>query len=375
MHRAALYAAAVMACMVCGESWGDEPTVPSRTCEQGPRDVLEVDAVELIRTGKDVPGLAEHSAVHGAYTYRFKNVENKATFEADPARYEIQLGGACARMGALSGTGSPKLHAVHEQQIYIFASGACRNAFLKNPTRYIEQAQTRPEGRSEAVAKGKEQMTRVLEHHGGVEAIKALKSLRFTTVGEDEHKGEKVKTGVTLRIGFDTGPTVRMEERWGQWAWGSAVQGEVGWLYDTKMIKGMVAQQREALRRVPNQTLAAALRAATDPEASVSRFATPKGGDPDLEYLLVWSDGCLSVLGTERATGRVATLRFCGRGPDLTLGEVEHRFSDYRPVAGVLLPFTVERRFEGEQWKDGVISYSEIVANEPIVVDDLARAK
>lgn len=117
-----------------GAAVGVEPTEPSRTCEKGPRDTLEVDAVELVRTGADVPGLSEHSVVHGAYTYRFRNAENKATFAADPARYEIQLGGACARMGPLSGAGSPKLHAVHDGRIYIFASGACRQAFTKDPT-------------------------------------------------------------------------------------------------------------------------------------------------------------------------------------------------------------------------------------------------
>ena len=351
-----------------------KPTEPSRTCEKGPRGTLEVDAIELIRTGADVAGLAEHTAVHGAYTYRFKNAENKAAFEADPARYEIQLGGACARMGPLSGAGSPKLHAVHDGRIYIFASGLCKQAFTEDPMLYIDAPDARPVADAAAIEKGKSLLKRVLAAHGGEEAIRTTKSMRWTIAGDEEYKGEKVKTGMMLRIGFDPQDTVRMEEWWDKSALGSAMRGETGWLYDTRSIKTMQAQQREELHRISSRSLVAVLRAADEPDAIVAATAAPKGGG-ELDFVVVWRAGCSSVLGVDRNSGRVVMQRFRGRGPTLTIGDVEHRFGDFRTVTGVLVPFTIERRFNGQAWKSGNIAYAEIVANEPVVVEDLAKAK
>ena len=77
---------------------------------------------------------------HGRYTYRFADAERLKVFRADPERYSIQRGGACARMGPLSNVGNPDYWAVYEGRIYIFSSRECHNGFLKDPDRYLEAA-------------------------------------------------------------------------------------------------------------------------------------------------------------------------------------------------------------------------------------------
>ncbi|HXU08371.1 MAG TPA: hypothetical protein VN743_05190, partial [Blastocatellia bacterium] len=70
--------------------------------------VLEgLDPVMLVQ-GKEVQGDLKISVTRGQFQYLFANAETKTTFEKDPARYEIQLEGACARMGAPV-TGNPDL--------------------------------------------------------------------------------------------------------------------------------------------------------------------------------------------------------------------------------------------------------------------------
>src|SRR5262245_27119561 len=64
------------------------------------------DPVSLTQ-GKEVAGKDDLSVARGRYRYYFASAASKAAFEKDPARYEIQLAGACARMGPLSGLGSP----------------------------------------------------------------------------------------------------------------------------------------------------------------------------------------------------------------------------------------------------------------------------
>lgn len=81
-----------------------------------------LDPVRLVRDGVEEDGELELATVHALWEYRFVSETTRAEFLAHPAKYEIQLGGACGRMGALAGTGNPHLHAVHEGRLYLFAS-------------------------------------------------------------------------------------------------------------------------------------------------------------------------------------------------------------------------------------------------------------
>ena len=86
----------------------------------------------MLSQGKEVQGDMKFKTTRGRYQYIIASAENKATFEKDPSRYEIQLDGHCARMGAPT-TGNPDLYAVHNGRIYIFGSSECQKLFKATP--------------------------------------------------------------------------------------------------------------------------------------------------------------------------------------------------------------------------------------------------
>jgi hypothetical protein len=49
--------------------------------------------------GQELAGKDDFTIDRGGFRYKFVDANNKSTFEKDPERNEIQLGGACARMG------------------------------------------------------------------------------------------------------------------------------------------------------------------------------------------------------------------------------------------------------------------------------------
>src|SRR5215813_11777456 len=78
----------------------------------------------MLSQGKEVQGDMKYKVTRGKFQYIFASAENKATFEKDPSRYEIQLNGHCARMGSPTG-GNADLYFVHKGRIYIFGSEEC----------------------------------------------------------------------------------------------------------------------------------------------------------------------------------------------------------------------------------------------------------
>jgi len=124
---------------------------------------------------------------HGRYTYRFADAERLKVFRADPERYSIQRGGACARMGPLSNVGNPDYWAVYEGRIYIFSSRECHNGFLKDPDRYLEAAPELTPPSEPSRQKGAAWFARALEAHGGAARVDAAQAL--VLVFEEERKG------------------------------------------------------------------------------------------------------------------------------------------------------------------------------------------
>ena len=79
---------------------------------QSPETVIPLEGLDpvMLSQGKEVQGDMKYKVTRGRFQYLFANEENKATFEKDPSKYEIQLNGHCARMGAPT-AGNPDLYA------------------------------------------------------------------------------------------------------------------------------------------------------------------------------------------------------------------------------------------------------------------------
>jgi YHS domain-containing protein len=121
----------------------------------------------MLTQGKEVQGDMKYWVKRGQFQYLFASAENKATFEKDPARYEIQLNGSCARMGAPT-TGNPDLYAVHNGRIYIFGSEECQTLFKAAPEKYLEvPAAPKTPPTPEMVKRGQELIAKAVEALGG----------------------------------------------------------------------------------------------------------------------------------------------------------------------------------------------------------------
>lgn len=94
--------------------------------------------------GKAVKGDPAYKVVYQGLTYYLANEEAKKAFEKDPKKFLPQYGELCTT--ALGGTygnrlpADPAVFAVHDGKLYLFSVERAKNAFVKDPARYIARA-------------------------------------------------------------------------------------------------------------------------------------------------------------------------------------------------------------------------------------------
>ncbi len=143
---------------------------------RAPEDALDgLDPVLLVQ-GKEVFGKSAITAVRGDFVYLFSTEETKATFEKNPEKYEIQMGGLCARMGRTTG-GNPGDFVVHEGKIYIFGSDACHKKFAADPAKYIPRPAEALPTSADALSKGRALVERVVTAFGGAKQVDRVTTL------------------------------------------------------------------------------------------------------------------------------------------------------------------------------------------------------
>jgi YHS domain-containing protein len=115
------------------------PPLPTHLPMAG-RELFPFDPVILIGTGEKLEGQVARESAYGNYRYRFATEASQRAFDAMPSRFAVAMGGGCARMGPLSGSGDVARFEVVGERLYIFASDACRESFLKAPKSFLEVA-------------------------------------------------------------------------------------------------------------------------------------------------------------------------------------------------------------------------------------------
>ncbi len=324
-----LVAAALMAAEPCPD--------PTRT--------LAVDPVELLG-GREVPGDTALALTWGRYTYVFATPRNRAAFEADPSRYEIQLGGACARMGPLSGEGSPGLFAVHDGKIYIFASAQCRGSFLKRGGELLEAEDPLPAWTPESVERGQALLDRAALAMGGAAAIDGISSC-VKRAEEKVVSGEKTYQ-VVRSTWIEFPARFARETRWDDAGWGEVVDGGAAYLFGAAESRDMVAAQRCAFEKELGRDPLLILRGRTAPGTLVSHTGSAEIDGRAVELVAVACAGRTSTLSIDAETGTVTAVSYRGRGPSGLFGAREDRYSDFRPVGALTLPFQRSVVFNGE---------------------------
>ena len=78
-------------------------TANAQVSPAGPEAVIPLEGLDpvMLSQGKEVQGNMKYKVIRGQFQYLFASEENKAIFEKDPTRYEIQLEGHCARRAAM----------------------------------------------------------------------------------------------------------------------------------------------------------------------------------------------------------------------------------------------------------------------------------
>ncbi|SLN68922.1 YHS domain protein [Roseovarius albus] len=113
----------------------DELNVSNGIAAPGaPLAVHGADPVALLDGGKLLDGSAEHGLAYEGASYYFASAENKAAFEANPAKYLPQHGGFCS-YGVSVGKkfdGDPSEFVVHEGKLFLFLNAQTRALFLKD---------------------------------------------------------------------------------------------------------------------------------------------------------------------------------------------------------------------------------------------------
>ena len=284
----------------------------------------------LLSEGREEAGDAALSVRRGRFLYQFANAGTKARFEKEPGRYEIQLDGACARMGAPT-SGNPDTYFVHAGRIYIFGSSECYKKFAAAPERFLGEDKGYTPGPRTAEARG--QGERVWQRVRGAMtgargAVKSVVELREVKVGPRE------STVIQMMV---PPATHRNITRNAQFEFGNVVTPE-----------GAMQVVRGAGVRLPG-SFEAATRAGYGHDlitlllgGAVEVYAV------DENTVEVKAEGVWSRVGVNAQTGLVEWLSYRGRGVEGGFEETRVRYSDYRETAGGKLPFRADVSVAGD---------------------------
>ena len=305
---------------------------------QSPETVIPLEGLDpvMLSQGKEVQGDMKYKVTRGRFQYLFANEQNKATFEKDPAKYEIQLDGHCARMGAPT-SGNPDLYAVHKGRIYVFGSEECQTLFKAAPEKYLEvPAAPKSPPTAEMVKRGQDLIAKAVEALGP--NLDQLKTLQRT-----ELRGNQVKNILALEFP----DALRQETVRPNFTLTSVITPSDSFVVVNNRATPMSEANRTAIYKQLYHDPVFLFRARTRPEFKAS-LSSNGGEEKTLEYVDVELPDFTTTLGIDRGTGRVVSQTYKGRGPGGVVGQVVINYSDYRTVEGLSLPFKTTATFDGQ---------------------------
>jgi YHS domain-containing protein len=343
--------------------------------QQPPADALEGLDPVMLAQGKEAQGEMNITVTRGRFRYFFANAANKAAFDQDPERFEIQLNGSCARMGAPV-RGIADLYAVHEGRIYIFGSANCKTLFVAAPEKFLEpeDADSAPAAATpESLKQGQALIEKAVAAMGGAAKIDGLASYRERseapqTRGNGAEQIIEVKVNTDLLIVFPD--RIRMEQSIPDFRDRSVTMRQTLVMLPSEEFglgsRGVFNVQKSFRdseeKRIRRQPLFL-LRARQQQRFKAVALAKGKIGGAEFERVLVTWEGASYALGIDSVTGRILNLSYKRRGQQGNFGEFVQTFSDFRDVDGLTLPFKVTATFDGQPWKDQSSTVETIVVN------------
>ncbi len=325
-----------------------------------------LDPVALV-AGIETPGDPTITLDHGSYRYRFADQVSRDQFQTHPDRYALQMGGACARMGPRSGLGSPDRYLVHEGRIYVFASDACRDTFENAPARYIDRDDPELSASAESRARALALLEKAAEAMGGTGRIDSLKAIQIRRnlvygTGDDAVRGRQITT-----MSFPG--QYRDEQLWPD-DWHSVevacrdhgFRSERGtwWPLDPAVLAStLIDLERMPLVMVRDRTLA---------DVEIAHAGSRRLNEQHLEAVAVRRKGRTTTLWIDSTSGRIVQATYRGRVGMGAIGDVVETYGDFRTVDGLVLPFQVQRTFDGKAVQEANAAIDAITLN-PILDD------
>lgn len=337
----------LLAAVIITSLTGFHTRAASACADEPVMGTFRTDAVLLLTRNEEQPGQDDLSHRHGNFVYLFATDASREAFKADPARFEIQLGGACARMGALSGCADPDRFAVHEGKLYIFASDGCRSGFLSNPPAVLEPlADPAPEGDPEQLARGRALIDQCVAWMGGPDRLDALHTLEYREESRVENRGEQ---HLSIEVTTLRPPaTARTDYRWDSSSWTKTITPDDAFFIDSGAEpRSMHPEQRTIMARQMARHVPMLLRCRARPGFTACH--TGPAADGRGEVVAVHFDSATTELLIEPTTGYLLGVRHIDWGPTGRLGVVERRFSAFADLDGLRIPCSWQVWYDGER--------------------------
>lgn len=305
----------------------------------------------MLTQGKEVLGNMKISVTRGRFQYVFASEENKAAFVKSPERYEIQLGGSCARMGPQVG-GNPDLYSVHEGRIYTFGSGNCKKAFDAAPEKFLEPAAAKElKATPEAEKKGWALIDKAVAAMGGAEKLDGLSTYQESGISTAIQQQQPVEVKTSITRAFPDSFRREDARSFGTTANVLAPGDSFGTFKNASrsqvfpMQPLAVAELRKQARLTPLEIL----RARKTEGFKVAAVGTDAVDGGAVEQVAVLFDGLLVHLGIDIASGRVLSLAYNARhNQSGEFGDIKKLYSDFRAVDGLTVAFKTQGTFNGQ---------------------------
>ena len=344
--------------------------IPATAQTPPAREALEgVDPVVLLTQGKEVFGKPELKVERGRFAYLFTSPETKATFEQSPEKYEIQLGGLCAKMGG-GATGNPADYAVVDGKIYVFGSDDCHKKFVAAPAKYLPPAPAPVPTDPGARQRGAALLDRVVAALGGAAAIDGVSSYveQFTRVQTTPQGDVPAVTKMMWRFpgGARYERTVSLPDR--TMSFGNLLTPEGVWGFNNRqpaMAPG-IRESRPSFERLFGRSVVPLLRARRDSQFVVAAAGQGEMDGAAVDLVRVTAGAVDVTLGVDPGTALVRGMRFVDRGPGGEFGDYLLLLSDYRKVSNIQAPFSEKAFFNGAPDTLLTRTLDTVAINEPL---------
>ena len=298
--------------------------------------------------GKEVPGKSALSVTRGGFIYLFSTAETKATFEGDPGKYEIQLGGLCARMGKTAG-GNPADFLVHDGKIYVFGSDACHKKFAAAPAKFLAPAPDpmpsshSSNSQSAPAARSRRRGDRRRWPHRWAEQLRRI--LLPSSIPASGRRGRRHKNDLEFPGSRSPGTD---NDHAGKASSSATILSPQGMWFVSGQGRAISdsgrgsAQSRTGVRAAPRRSLAPSTRS----RLQSVRARPGSVGEATVENVRVRSGSVDVTLGIG-ASGRIHSATFHDRNAEGEVGIRTIVYTDFRAVEGMQLPYAIRSTFDG----------------------------